>query len=201
MGLEIDTDKTQLRQLENVLDGAVKKLPQQVSMAINKTRTRAISFVAKAVVKDLAVTQKAVKDVMDSTSKSTPKTLQARVRLFSTDRIPLKEFKAKQNRKGVSYKAKVGGKQRTKNIRSAFIVDSLGGHVFARNGPKKRVSKGPNKGKMKQRIYKRFGASPWGVYLKQDVDPQIRKQVKEELRAQIADRIRTLELRKQGVIK
>jgi hypothetical protein len=54
---------------------------------------------------------------------------------------------------------------------------------------------------MKQRIYKRFGASPWGVYLKQDVDPQIRKQVKEELRAQIADRIRTLELRKQGVIK
>jgi len=198
MGLLIDIDKKQLRELEAALDGSLKMLPKQVSTAINKTRTKAASTMAKSVVKELAVTQKTVRDAIDKGRRSTPKTLRAMLTLRAGERLPLKQFKPRQTRKGVSYK--VSKTEGRKTLKSGFIVQSLGSHVFARSGPKRRVRSGVNKGRMKQAIYKKYGASPWGVYVKQDVDPEVRKQINEELRKQIAERIRFLRLKQQGVI-
>lgn len=198
MGLLIDIDPTQLRELESTLQGSLKMLPRQVSTAINKTRTRAASIMAKSVVQELAVKQKAVRDVIDKGQRSTPKTLRSKLTLISGERLPLKEFKPRQTRKGVSYKiSKTEGR---KTIKGAFIVNSLGSHVFTRRGPKRRVRSGRNKGLMKQPIYKKYGVSPWGVYVKQDVDPNVRRQINEELRKQIAERIRFLRLKQQGQI-
>ena len=198
MGLLIDIDPAQLRELESTLQGSLKMLPRQVSTAINKTRTRAASIMAKSVVKELAVKQRAVKDVIDQGQRSTPKTLRSKLTLMAGERLPLKEFKPRQTRRGVTYKiSKTKGR---KTVKGGFIVNSLGSHVFARSGPKRRVRSGRNKGLMKQPIYKKYGVSPWGVYVKQDVDPDVRRQINEELRKQIAERIRFLRLKQQGQI-
>ncbi len=87
----------------------------------------------------------------------------ASITLSETDRLSLKYFGATQNGKGVSYKINKGRGRGF--IPGAFIVPSLGGHVFERRGAKVKMTKGRYQGKNKQRIYKLMGASAWGVFV------------------------------------
>jgi hypothetical protein len=75
----------------------------------------------------------------------------ASITLKETDRISLKYFGAKQNKKGVTYKINKGKGRGF--IKSAFVSQKLYGHVF------KRV------GKNRLPINKLMGASAWGVFV------------------------------------
>lgn len=75
----------------------------------------------------------------------------ASITLRESDRLSLKYFDAKQNKKGVTYKINKGRGRGF--IPSAFIVNKLGGNVF------KRVSKS------RLPISKLMGASAWGTFV------------------------------------
>jgi hypothetical protein len=67
--------------------------------------------------------------------------------------ISLRAFGATQRSSGVS--ARPWGKRRI--FRSTFIVDSLGGSVYKRVGPKVLMTRGASKGKYRQAIEKLYG--------------------------------------------
>lgn len=71
--------------------------------------------------------------------------------------VELKRFPHRQTRRGVS--AGVLRGQGRKTIRSAFVVASVGSHVFKREGPARVMTRGRYAGKVRQPIRKLFGPS------------------------------------------
>jgi hypothetical protein len=120
----------------------------------------------------------------------------AEVTIHGAFRLPLKHFAARQTKKGVTYTMQ--GKR--KLVASAFIVDSIGGHVFARHGAKIAMSKGRYIGKMKQPIKKLYGPSPLVAALKNKIRRPLQKEANAELRKQIERRIRFIKLKNSGAI-
>jgi hypothetical protein len=84
---------------------------------------------------------------------------------------------------------KLNNKRGTRAYPNAFIVKKLGGHVYTR-------PKGSNK---RFPIVKLKGVSPWGVLIKNKSKiATIVDASREEVKKQIAERIRFLNLKKQG---
>jgi hypothetical protein len=189
-----------VNELSKVLKGSDKKIRRQLTIAVNATSKKTQGGIAKQVATELATAQKNIKKTIKIKKKASnsEKVPQAVVSQTETKRIPLRDFGARQNKKGVSYK--VSKSKGRKTIKSAFVVQSLGGHVFQRRGEKARVKKGRNAGKMKQKIFKLFGASPWGVFVKNKMKKPVVKESKQELIKQIERRIRFLKLKESGAI-
>lgn len=103
-----------------------------------------------------------------------------------TKRIPLKEFQARQTRRGVSYRL---SKDRPRAvIRGAFgpNIDKLGRHVYVRAGRKRFP------------IIKQYGISPWGVVVKGGIVQEAVAAARRFLDEQVSDRIRFLQIRQTG---
>lgn len=177
-----------LKQLQKALRDAPKKFPQQLNSAINATVSRGKNIVAGKIAGPKGELTTPRKNVANSfeTQKSTKQTLTGHIFVRKSARLSLKYFKAKQNKKGVSYR--ISKKEGRKSIPGAFIVNTYGGHVY------KRPTKQRPTGKQKR------GPSPWGVYLKGRFDRKVKKELRKELHSQIKRRIRTLKLRQQGRI-
>ena len=185
------------KRLAKLLNGNAKKVRQQMKMAVNATAKQAVNVWAAAISKEIAVTQKAVKGTIKIVRKADNNWLRSTLRQRKEkNRIPLKQFKPKQDAAGVSYTIKRGSKG---FLPSGFIVKSLGNHVFKRDGPKIKMTKGVNKGQDKQRIFKQYGPSPWGVSAKNNLKIPVTLESKEILIKQIDRRIRAV-LKKQGAI-
>ena len=185
------------KRLAKLLNGNAKKVRQQMKMAVNATAKQAVNVWAAAISKEIAVTQKAVKGTIKIVRKADNNWLRSTLRQRKEkNRIPLKQFKPKQDASGVGYTIKRGSKG---FLPSGFIVKSLGNHVFKRDGPKIKMTKGVNKGQDKQRIFKQYGPSPWGVSAKNNLKIPVTLESKEILIKQIDRRIRAV-LKKQGAI-
>jgi hypothetical protein len=185
------------KRLAKLLQGNAKKVRQQMHIAVNATAKQAVNVWAAAISKEIAVTQKAVKGTIKIVRKANNNWLRATLRQRKEkNRIPLKQFKPKQDASGVGYTIKRGSKG---FLPSGFIVKSLGNHVFKRDGPKIKMTKGVNKGQDKQRIFKQYGPSPWGVSAKNNLKIPVTLESKEILIKQIDRRIRAV-LKKQGAI-
>jgi hypothetical protein len=185
------------KRLAKLLNGNSKKVRQQMKMAVNATAKQAVNVWAAAISKEIAVTQKAVKGTIKIVRKADNNWLRSTLRQRKEkNRIPLKQFKPKQDASGVGYTIKRGSKG---FLPSGFIVKSLGNHVFKRDGPKIKMTKGVNKGQDKQRIFKQYGPSPWGVSAKNNLKIPVTLESKEILIKQIDRRIRAV-LKKQGAI-
>jgi len=177
------------KRLAKLLQGNTKRLRREMAVAVNATSKKTVSLWVKEVAKELATTQKSIKatiKVSRKASASEGKSPTAVVTQKKTGRIPLRDFGARQNKKGVSYKIAKNGKRGF--IKSAFTVATISGHVFARAG-KKRTP-----------IIKKFGPSPWGVSIKNQLTRPVRKATEAELLKQINRRIRFIKLKQSGAI-
>lgn len=167
-----------MRSLENVADN----IPKQQSIITGKVAKKTKSVIAKGVTQELAVKQKTVKEHI-STRKTKSR---AEVDLAKSARIPLRDFKARQTRKGVSYRiSKSKGRRKAPH---AFVVDKFGGRVYQRVG------------KARTPIRQLRGPSPFGVFVGQRLTGPTVDQIQAELAKQTKERIRYLTLKKNGTI-
>lgn len=182
-----------VQRLLQSVKGDVRKLKSGLAVAVNATARQSVGIWAKAITKKIVVTQTAVRKTIKVVKKA-----EASERWINStvtqrkewNRIPLKQFKPKQTSAGVSYKiSRYGGKG---FLPSGFIVKSLGNHVFKRDGPKIKMTKGVNTGQRKQRIFKQYGPSPWGVTVKNNLKPEIQTDSMVYLIKQIDRRIRAI---------
>lgn len=161
----------------------VSNLPKEMRIVSWKTAKKTKSLIAKSITQELATPQKVVRSKLTQV-RSGP--TGAEVTLKKTARISLRDFGARQTKKGVSYKvSKTKGR---KTIASAFIIKKFGGHVF------KRVSK------VRTSHTQRYGPSPWGVFVKKQKDNQVMPKVELELHKQLAERLRYQKLKQSGAI-
>lgn len=177
--------KAKMGELEAALgDAGPKKLRQQIAIALNQTAKKTERALAKEIAKELVLSQKEIKTTIKQDRKATREVLATNVVQKESDRIPLKRFKARQNKTGVRYRIskKTGGK----TIKSAFIAETLGSHAYKRAG-KKRLP-----------IKKLWGPSPWGVTVKNNLDRVVMdRDIEPELIKQIDRRIRAINFKKK----
>ena len=192
MPATISIDADQIQRLKVMLKGSKPKVAQQLSIAINETQKKITVKASRAITEELAVKASVVKQKIKG-KRATKSDLSAKVTVKASNRLSLREFGAKQNKRGVTYKiSKTKGR---KLIAGAFqgpkpgvVKISWRGNVFKREG------------KPRLPIVKRSGPSPWGVYVKSGKDPSIRKEARQILREQIERRIKFLKLKESGEI-
>lgn len=189
-----------LNALKNVLTEMPKRLPREMAMVANKTvkaHGNQISATinggkkaTKTIPNPIAITQKEIKKTIGQVKKASPTDLVAKLKIARDPRPSLKAFKARQTKSGVTYKISKKGKRQ--KIKSAFIVKTKGGHVFARQG-KKRLP-----------IRKLKGPSILAVYLKNELLAWSKEELSEEQQKQILRRIRAITvsaIRRQGRVE
>jgi hypothetical protein len=180
--MTITVDSRQLDGLRKAIEGTRRKLPAEFAIAINSTTPKCIGIMAKEITQRIKVAQAVVKKQIKAGRKANKFHLTTTVRILPKARIPLKNFGAKQTKAGVTYQIEHTGQRML--APSAFIVKSLGGHVFQRRG------------KSRLPIEKKFGPSSWGVFVKGEARAPSVKQTQEELQKQIDKRIQFINFRK-----
>lgn len=179
--------------LEAELEGDRKRLPRELSVAVNATSRKVVTNMSRQIRDEITAKSKEVKKVLKVNKKSNKNTLSSNVRLSHEKRLSLKAFNPRQTRKGISYK--ISKREGRKMVPGGFMgprpgskAPRLGGHAF------KRV------GKNRTPIVKLHAVSPWAVYQKNHMRPATVRDAEAELRKQIERRIRFLRLKKQGAI-
>jgi hypothetical protein len=195
--IALQVDAKQLEKLRVAIGGSPKKLKSNLQIAVNKTAGQSKKVMAAKVAERVKITQAAVKPLIAvrKAAGASGSLITASARLKPTKRISLREFGARQNKKGVTYqiakytkqqsaKRKKKGQKNREFIPGAFIVQSLGGHVFER------------KGKESLPIEKRMGPSAWGVFVVGEAHKPARKELKLILKKQIDKRIQFINFKK-----
>lgn len=170
--------------------GDVRKLKRELATAVRATAKNTKSQMAKAVADEIKTSQKVIKSKLTDKVKPSPTNPSAEITLKPSKRISLRDFGAKETAKGVTYRISKGGKRPL--LAGAFMVKSIGNHVFMRIGEKVKPTKGRYKGtkSLRQKINKKYGPSPWGVFVKNDMKPEIQADSMVYLIKQIDRRIR-----------
>ncbi len=183
--LTLDIDPRQLRELERSLDGMNRKLENEMRIAVRATTRKAKTVMSRQVRTELAAPARSVNQLI-STQVTGGFAPSGEVRLRKTKRLPLKAFKPRQTRKGVSYRiSKRTGRNR---VAGAFISPKLGNHVYKRRG------------KSRLPIDKLHGPSPWGVFVLKRMKPPSVREIQGELRKQVDRRIKFNVLKRSGRI-
>lgn len=196
--MRVTIDPGQIAAMKAAIENTGRNLRKELAVACNATAAKGKSLIAKQIGKELATPQKNIRATISQTRKAKDTDISATLEVRKDRRISLKEFGARQTKAGVSYKiSKTRGR---KSIKSAFVVNSLGGHVFVREGAKVKASKGRYAGKMRQPIYKKYGPSSWGVFVVGKKQGPSVTEIEAELKKQIDRRIRFIALKASGTI-
>lgn len=181
--IKITIDSKQIDELRKSLKDKTHRLPRHMATAINATARKVRSVSAKGITEELAVPQKVVKDVIKEKSRATKDRLYAQVNINQTARIPLREFGARQLKatkrrsEAVTYRiSKTAGRRYIEH--NAFVIKQYGNHVYRRTGAGRRP------------IVKLYGPSPWGVFVKRNLEAKVMQIANEELAKQMARQIR-----------
>lgn len=183
------------KELAKVLGGSRKKIKRQLIIAVNATSRKTKGTIAKQIATELATAQKNIKKTSTIRKKAgkADRIPTAIITQKQTSRIPLRDFRARQTKAGVTYK--VSKKKGRKVAPGAFqgptpkrMKASWRGRVF------KRV------GQSRLPIVQLMGPSPWGVFQKQKLKRPTVKVSRIELANQIRKRIRYLRLKQAGEI-
>lgn len=125
MRIVISADSNQIAEMAARLDP--KRAMMALSVAVNTTARQTKNQARKTIARESSIRAGTVERGLSINPYSSPGTLSATV-IGSGRPISLKEFRARQGRKGVS--ATVWGRRQL--YPGSFIVESLGGHVFHR---------------------------------------------------------------------
>lgn len=158
------------RELTLLAPAAVQRAQRS---AVSRTLTQSRTQISRQVREHLALKAKRVNEALDIRRPARHADPVAGRIKISPKPIPLKEYGARQVRKGVSYRMfRQGDRSRNRN---AFIVGSLGGHAFVRAG------------KARLPIKKLYGPSVlWSVERQL---PAIEKRVEGILEKNLSDRL------------
>jgi len=131
--VKVTFNKRKLRQIQQQLSGIPGAMPRVMPRAINRTAGPAKTQIVREMAATLQLKAKTIREKVDL-KKATRSRWVAEIGI-NRKRIPLREFSARQTKRGVSYKIqKTGARQK---IQSAFIAKMPGGHegVYKRKGP------------------------------------------------------------------
>ena len=191
--ISIEINPRQLKKLREATGKAKKKFGKELAAAINdvarKTKVKIGKDVRTKVEMSVAESKKPLKAKQMATAQ-TPKAI---VSIAKTRRLGLQYFKARQDKKGVSYKInKQGGRQRIeggfRGPKPGVIKPSWGGIVLQRVG------------KAKNPIVHIKGVSAFGVYAKNNMEKEQTKLIRQQLALQMNRRIKLNVLRANGLV-
>lgn len=150
------------------VDRILSELPDKyarpaLSRALNKTAANVRTAASRAIRERRGLSTKAVNDAL-TVRRSTPRTLLAQLHVTGKP-IPLKEYKARAGKRGVTVAVTKGARKRVVvgGIK-AFISEQIGGHVFART--ERFRTGGP---KDSRKIKKLFGPSIPATFVNAEV--------------------------------
>ncbi len=191
IGVEINT--AQIARLETAVRNAGKSISKEISGALNQVSKKTKLNMGKGIRDVVAMNKSDSEQSLKISAGATPQNLQVTVSLKKTRRLGLRHFGARQDAKGVSYKIGKGGGR--KRVNGAFqgpkpgvIKLSWRGNVFKRSG------------KARLPIYQLRGVSPFGAYVKNDLEQVDVKAVNDELTKQLERRIKLNVLRANGLV-
>lgn len=190
----ITIDVAGVKELEKALGDDAKSLPKYYAQSVNKTTTGVVKEMSIGIREHLNVKSATVKNHLKRSKPASKNKLGTWVNLAEENRLPLGEFGARQIASGVSYKINPG--KGTTKIKHAFMgprpgvkEPKLGGHVWRRLG-KSRYPKA-----------KLMGASPWGAYVKNKMNPKIIRYGQARLEKEIRANVKYRLLKRQGLAK
>jgi hypothetical protein len=192
--------------LARVLENDTKELKKDIRIAVNEAAKHVRSQWAKEIQKDVALPQREIKKTIKQEKATNLENPTATVTQNKTKRLPLKAFKPKFTKSGVTYKAyKSKGQVKLNNSfipgkQGSYSSVAYGGHVFTRQGTKRVMTKGRYKGKMRQPIVKRFGPSPFEATMVHDIQDRLVAIGRTRLKEEILERLRYRSQKKSGVI-
>lgn len=188
--------RSQMRGLQKAIEGTKRSAKKEMAIAVNKTAKKGTGIINKEIRTELAVKKKAIDSVITVKRKANAKAREASasLELKKSKRLALKEFGARQTKAGVSYKiSKSKGRSTVPGgfmgPRPGAIAVKLNGHAFIR---KTADSRSP--------IRKLWGPSPWGVFTKRGMRRPSTKEIRVELKKQMARRINFIKLKKEGQV-
>tara|TARA_R100000951_G_scaffold23673_4_gene19926 strand:- start:1570 stop:2226 length:657 start_codon:yes stop_codon:yes gene_type:complete len=203
--LSVKLQNDALKQLEKALADSPKEIGKRTERAINKTAAKHKTQIAKKLREFVKVKAKVAKEHIDIPQKAlAPNRLSSMVQVNQSKRIGLNRFGAKQNKKGVRYQI---SKTEKGFIKSGFIIQRLGGHVFERANkyvpaqpiPKKaskdvrdaiRIKNKAQRKLNRQITTPRRGTSMYNVYKRNKLEKWSKKTIAKELRFQIEQQVK-----------
>lgn len=201
--VSIKIDHRQMAQLRFVLKDSSKAVSREMAIVTKLVAKATVSQMAKTVAKEIKIKQKTIKESLKISQKGNKQKPKSIVTLKHEDRFPLRDFAARQTRKGVTYKLNPAGKREL--IPSGFMWRN---HVFKRVGEKVKMKKGRYQGKLRQRIIKLYGASAWGIFggksERFNTRARLREQVKDSkalLKRELSKRIKYLIHKAEGTLR
>jgi hypothetical protein len=178
----IKTETRGLNELIESLHMVAENLAKETYVALSKAGNKTARAMTQQVTAELNVAAKVVRKQIKIRKQR--ENLTVTCSLAKSPRIPLRDFKARETKKGVS--ARIEKKKGVTHYPGAFIVKKFGGNVYTRT---KSGARGP--------ILKMKGASPFGSLVKRSLNRVVEIST-EEVKKQLAERIRYLNLKKQG---
>lgn len=170
----INADVREVRRMvRHIRNGTQRVIPR----ALNKTIRQVQSAAVKSIVREIPVKQARIRRNL-RIERATRMRFSGAV-VARGFRIPLKEFSPRQTAAGVTYRGQMGGRR---IVRGAFIVPSLGGHVFRRKGASRLpIDKqfGPSVPQVflqdrTQRAMERTGADRWRQNMERELRAVLR---------------------------
>ena len=187
MQLTVEVKGNGFNALRNLATDFRVNLAKETVIASRNTAKAHRREISKNVRQFVTITNKGVLRTVKVVSGNRANTSSS-IHIEVTERPSLKEFKARQTKKGVSYKIREGGKR--KLVKSAFLgPGSLNGHVYVRTT------------KSRKPIRKLYGVSVAAVFGQNDLIVFSRKQILERMDKEMNKRVRSIivrTIRKQG---
>jgi hypothetical protein len=186
--ITVQINQDSLAKLGNALGDMRRRLPRELATAVNATGKKVRIHAARLLKKELNVPVKILKKAVKMKSRATAENTSAKIGLFKGYPIPLKYFKPKQLKRGVTYK--INPKLKGKSVlRDAFIVKQYGGNVYKRAGAERYP------------LIRQNGPSPGDVFEQAGIVAAAVAVAKEELPKQIERRIRFITLQASGGLR
>lgn len=193
MSVSIEIDKGKLAALKDAVGKAKKSLTKELAGAINQVAKKTKLQIGRDIRSRVAMPKDQAEKPLSVRANATSKDLVAVVSLKKTPRLGLRNFGARQDKRGVSYKInKTGGRKR---VNSAFqgpkpgvVKMSWKGNAFQR------------KGKSRLPIVQLKGVSAYGTFVKNEMSGPQEKASREELLKQMDRRIKLNVLRANGLV-
>lgn len=204
--LAIEIDASQLDRLAEASKAAGKNIAKEIAGALNQVAKKTKLEMGRRIRETINLKKAVVEKPLSVKSEATESSFVAVVSLKNEDRFGLQHFGARQDKRGVSYKiSKTGGRKRVNGAfmgpRPGVLAPKLYGGVWKRMGAPRTMTKGRRIGKIAEPIVKLYGVSPWGAYVKNNMEAVDVEAVSKELAKQMERRIEFNVLRASGIIK
>ncbi len=208
--LQITFKKDSMNRVKQIMESIGANVRKELAVAVNATVGDAKKASAKELGKVFFVPNKTLKKLVGQKRRANERRIEAVMALREGYAFPLKFFKPVHGKSGVKVKMdkRIKGKKGESLVAGAFQGPRPGvmkrtwkGNVFARQGDKRKMTKGRYAGKMRQPIVKLYGPSPAQAIEDAGIGKLIAAVSSKQLSIQVQERLRFLLLKAQGGLK